>query len=284
MEIVKVNVKYEAIPRKFFNFKLVGVLIAFLLFIGCAVKTWLPETTITQQTQLVVTPLDDDYNREFEDSVDIKEIPVGTVEKNITKIQKKIEQAHQQLQNETSTFAYWMHYLKYREGYMSQVYKCAAGKNTVGYGYNLDAHGRKGIEKELEDGVIEYQEASGMLYKQAEEQYKQICVLLPNLNKSQKLAVTSLALNCGIGKIMYPGGKKAKGYSTFWNKLKNGQVPNFETYCRYKTPGGVVVTSKWLQDARKFEKALFTGNLTYVKAKAEKFKEVVINRDIHKSK
>jgi len=155
-----------------------------------------------------------------------------------------------------SRFSAWMWYLKAREGFVPAEYRCPAGKRTIGYGHNVDALGHT---EETADGVVTYTEASGVLYDDIKKQFEQVQRLLPHLNNDQARAVTSLAANCGLAKIMYVGGNPKKGYSAFWLALKRGKTPNFGVYTKYRTPSGTVVQSPNLVSARNFEKLLFTG-------------------------
>lgn len=193
-----------------------------------------------------------------------------------------------------SRFAEWMWYVKVREGYMAKEYRCPAGIRTIGYGHNVQAHGHT---EETKDGKVSYSEASDVLYFDIQKQYDQVNKLLPKLSKNQKLAITSLAANCGIAKIMYRGGSRKKGYSDFWLAAKAGKVPNFAAYTRYRQPDGKVVKSPNLVSARNFERLLFQGYgkaailtgfrkgkpifqmLTFDEA-AEVYKNQLIKRDI----
>lgn len=190
-----------------------------------------------------------------------------------------------------SRFAEWMWYLKVREGFIPSIYRCPAGIRTIGYGHNVEAHGHDGPK------TLTYQQASLLLYRDIEKQYAQVEKLLPHLNRNQKLAITSLAANCGIAKIMYVRGNPKKGFSEFWKKARLGKVPNFEDYTKYKTPKGKVVKSPNLVSARNFEKLLYQGSgklpilvgfrkgspiyreMTFEEA-AEIYKKQLIKRDI----
>lgn len=184
------------------------------------------------------------------------------------------------LNSQDSTYAYTMWYLKAREGFMPEIYICPAGCKTIAYGHNLDAHGTQYVGETIEDGVITYKEASALLHADFGRQYDVIKGEFPHMEKHKLFAVTTLALNCGLYKIKYVRGKKTNGLSTFWKKLKAGQVPNFETYCKYRDTKGKVILSKNLVRARKFERDLFTYAMDRVKIEAHKFRNIVLKRDI----
>jgi GH24 family phage-related lysozyme (muramidase) len=180
----------------------------------------------------------------------------------------------------SSYYAQWMWYLKSREGYIYKEYLCPAGKRTVGYGHNIDAHGYKYCGKYLSHGKISYKAATELLKDDAERQCNWLLKEMPYLTKNQALAVTSLLLNCGSAKIQYTHGNRSLGESTFWKRLRNKQTPNFLVYCKYKTPSGNVVKSPNLVNARKFEQALFEKDYETVKSLGEHYRQIVASRDI----
>lgn len=162
-------------------------------------------------------------------------------------------------QNNPTVYSAWMHYLKYREGCETIARPCPAGKLSVGYGHNIDAHGWKSVGDDLEDGVCTYTEASALLLSDVQKQYDEIVRLLPHLNKNQHLAITSLVLNCGLAKIMYSRGKSKNGLSSFWKECKKGGNPDFEVYTKYRTPRGKVCQSDNLINSRRFEEMIYYG-------------------------
>jgi len=204
----------------------------------------------------------------------------------IEKKSHKILREKGQLLEETNTSCYkeWMWYLKSREGYIPQQYYCPAGKSTIGYGHNIDAHGKKSCSKFLSGDRVSYQSATQLLVKDVENQYKWLMAKVPHLSRNQALAVTSLLLNCGSAKIQFVGGKQKNGYSVFWKNLISGRTPNFMVYNKYKTPDGRVVVATNLTKSRRFEQALFEGNIKFVQQLGEHYRTVVIGRDISRAK
>ena len=182
---------------------------------------------------------------------------------------------------EDSLYSYMLWYLKFREGFMANIYRCPAGFKTVAYGHNLDAHGKKYIGKTIDDGEVTYREATELLYGDFERQYAIIKAEFPSMSKAKLYAVTGLALNCGLAKIKYIRGVPKNGLSRFWVSLKNGRTPNFGLYVKYKTPNGAIVVSDLLVKSRKFEEDLFVGNYEVVSRKANIFKKIIIKRDIN---
>jgi len=176
-----------------------------------------------------------------------------------------------------SSWAYCLWYLKAREGFMKEMYSCPAGKKTIGYGHNVSAH--RDVD---EDAIISYSQASSILKDDFIAQYNVIKAEFPDMAPYKLRAVTCLAMNTGLTKIKYVRGKSKKGLSDFWKKLKSGQVPNFETYCKYRTPEGKVMKSKHLINARRFERIMFEQGPDAVKSIAHQYRQVVVN--IHMKK
>lgn len=227
--------------------------------------------------------------REFVDSLSNQ----GYKLRKTTKF-SKIEEApvleHEITKSEyENLYSTWVHYLKYREGYRPIMYLCPAGFKTIGYGHNIDAHGNSCGD------TIEYSKASRLLQEDLQTQYEEVKRLLPHLKRAQHLAITSLAANCGLYKIMYSGGKKKRGFSSFWKECMKDGKPNFRVYCKYRTPRGKVCTSTNLVNARAFEEMLYykqkTAKFQFGKVKMEMsyaqvgdfFRQNVIKRDMRKS-
>jgi GH24 family phage-related lysozyme (muramidase) len=173
---------------------------------------------------------------------------------------------------EDSSYSYSIWYLKAREGYVKNMYICPAGKRTIGYGHNIDAH--NDID---DDCILPYHKASSLLAEDFSKQYNQIIQLVPSLKPHQARAVTCLALNIGIQKLMYTKGKQSNGYSEFWLDLINQRTPNFLVYNKYRTSSGRVVVSTHLKNARKFEQMMFEDPASIVK-QAHYFRKIVLKQ------
>ncbi len=273
-QVVITHVWYEALPSR----KTVGIGVKIglaLVLIACTisiVQSPSPNLNIVGTYSLAASVTNPE---EFLDNTS-----------SIEKKSKKILKEKTQLFKETNASCYqeWMWYLKSREGYVPEKYYCPAGKNTIGYGHNIDAHGKKSCSKFLSGNRVSYHSATQLLVKDVEDQYKWLLKKVPHLSRNQALAVTSLLLNCGSAKIQFVGGKQKNGYSVFWKNLINGKTPNFVTYNKYKTPEGEVVTSTNLTKSRKFEQVLFEGDINKVKQLGQYYRSIVINRDIKLAK
>lgn len=158
-----------------------------------------------------------------------------------------------------SKFAEWMWYLKTREGFIPEPYRCPAGYLTVGYGHNIDAHGWKYASKFMRNGKLTYDGASQLLYNDIKQEVERVTRLAPHLNANQKLAIAGLFANCGSAKIIYSGGNPKRGYSAFWKDVRAGKIPKFEVYTKYRDTRGRVQQSPNLISARSFEKILYQG-------------------------
>lgn len=98
--------------------------------------------------------------------------------------------------------------LKRHEGFREHVYKCTAGRDTIGYGYNLDANPlrlpRARITEMLTQGVTK-QEAEGLLMQcveQAAEQLTQRLSWFERLNEARKAVLINMTFNLGIAGLM----------------------------------------------------------------------------------
>lgn len=133
-------------------------------------------------------------------------------------------------------------YLKFREGYEPIAKPCPAGFLTVGYGHNLRASGKK-------IRALSEPAAAKLLVEDFDKHLKEVNKYFPNKPYHEKLAITCLVMNTGVGKV------KNKN---IWRRMKAGKTPNFESYVIYFKPSGRKVTSSHLKQSRAFEKALYT--------------------------
>ena len=187
---------------------------------------------------------------------------------------------------EISNYEAWMFMIKAKESFQPEEYDCPAGFKTIGFGYNIDAHGYKPIKQYMVNGKITYAGATEILKDQAEQVMSSLVNVhkLTHLTIDQQRAVASLILNCGESKIKYTRGKKILGKSKFWKTLEAGHIPDFTVYSKYRTPKGKVKFSPTLLNARKFEQALFVGDKKTIQRIGRIAKKVVIERDIRVAK
>lgn len=202
------------------------------------------------------------------------------------KVNTNVASVEEKQEKEYSEYELFMWMIKSKESFQPYEYTCPAGFLTIGFGYNIDAHGYEPIKNYLNNGKISYEGATKILVSQVETVMKELVTKdkLTHLNVNQQRAVASLILNCGKEKIKYRFGKKKLGKSDFWRSLEKGETPNFVKYNKYKTPSGKIKTSPALTKARKFEQALFTGDKNTVKKIGLEAKQIVISRDLKKAK
>lgn len=94
--------------------------------------------------------------------------------------------------------------LKRHEGFKERVYQCTAGRDTIGYGYNLDANGlglsnyeinsfrKNGITKEQALTILNVQVA------QIEKQLSVDLDYFDGLNEARRAVLINMAFNLGI--------------------------------------------------------------------------------------
>lgn len=94
--------------------------------------------------------------------------------------------------------------LKKHEGFKSHAYKCTAGFNTIGFGYNLDANPLKLSDSEIKNhtknGITE-REATILLLRAIEEIEEKLHKALPcfcKLSNTRKNVLINMAYNLGI--------------------------------------------------------------------------------------
>lgn len=93
--------------------------------------------------------------------------------------------------------------IKEAEGFVPKVYKCPAGFNTIGYGYNIDANPLDDQQKELlnKDGTISKENAFVLLLDSIPkyEAYARELVDFDYLNDARKALMIDLVYNLGKG-------------------------------------------------------------------------------------
>ena len=82
--------------------------------------------------------------------------------------------------------------LKRHVGFRSQIYKCTAGKNTIGYGYNLD----KGMSVKLAEKILEWEVA------EVKEALSKTLPFWGKLSERRQDVLTNMAFNLGVGGLL----------------------------------------------------------------------------------
>ena len=139
-------------------------------------------------------------------------------------------------------------FIKKHEGFAGgKPYHCVAGYLTIGYGHVIKPHERF-------DGRISRSQADLLLRKDFNK-----CIALAekhseNLSYNRLLAVAHFIYAKGIGRYLRSGLKK---------KIDNNEDPESEflKWCKYHTPEGKVVNSKYSLKIRKWEISMFKGVL-----------------------
>ena len=118
--------------------------------------------------------------------------------------------------------------IKEAEGFVPKVYKCPAGFNTIGYGYNIDANPLDDQQKELlnKDGTISKENAFVLLLDSIPkyEADARELVDFDYLNDVRKALVIDLVYN--LGKSGFEKFRTTRGfinmgdYNNAWKALK----------------------------------------------------------------
>lgn len=304
-EITKFNKPTNPVKVLMLGFKLIGVAVGYMLsklfrFVADRLHTSYVRTTgmlglfvfifiwasnphkTTTVTFERVSLIDTVVVEKSNDSVEILQKQLYTVleefektEAELLRVKKNIENtpsivvADTKTSSKESYFAYWMWYLKSREGFVPVAYPCPAGYTTIGYGHNLESHSKDCTCKKYinSKGEISYSGATQLLVEDAERHLKLVMKQYPKLNRHQALAVTALAMNIGFAKV-----KK----NAINERILAGKDPLFHKYNGYfakkknsKEPEWVV--SPNLVRSRKFDAAMYKGDLNEIRNLTEKY-------------
>lgn len=127
-----------------------------------------------------------------------------------------------------------------REGISLEAYICPAGFKTIGVGTRTDT-----LDK------ITLPDARNMLREDLQNRYDAVSRLLPDHERHEVLAVAMLAHNIGITRLVR---------SDQWDRIVSRSADceqMWMEYCYYKDTRGRSLKSENLEQARKFEVALF---------------------------
>jgi GH24 family phage-related lysozyme (muramidase) len=146
--------------------------------------------------------------------------------------------------------------IKKSENYRANVYKCQAGKKTVGWGFT----NVKSV-KNIHHADEIFRDIINPLYNEVNKQY-------PNLTYLQKAVITSLYYNTGsLNKIKQSDFSKA----LLKNDLKKA-IKNFKSWNKVKVRKGKFIVSNGLVKRRSYESKLLDGSFSmndYNKLKSE---------------
>jgi lysozyme len=98
--------------------------------------------------------------------------------------------------------------LKIDEGFSSVVYKCPAGANTVGFGYNLDSNSLHLSSLEINHafrngmGEVEAERILIIMVKKTVEELKRIFTNWNEISKPRQDALTNMCFNLGVTRFL----------------------------------------------------------------------------------
>lgn len=78
--------------------------------------------------------------------------------------------------------------LKRHEGFMAHIYQCSGGKNTIGYGFNLDA----GIDEELATVILNHQ------YSVVKRECSRNFPWYSTLDRVRRFVIENMVFNMGL--------------------------------------------------------------------------------------
>lgn len=146
--------------------------------------------------------------------------------------------------------------IKRAENYRADVYRCQAGKRTVGYGFTNVSHVR-----DIHHADEIFKKIINPLYDKVNEEY-------PTLPYLHKAVIVSLLYNTGDLR----GIKKSKFAKSLVKNDINNAVAAFKAWNKVKVKKGKYIVSKGLVKRRSFEAKLLDNTFTmndYNKLKSE---------------
>ena len=98
--------------------------------------------------------------------------------------------------------------LKIDEGYEEHVYKCPAGENTIGYGYNLDSNSLHLSSLEINHafrhgmGEVEAERLLILMIKKTIEELQGVFANWNEISKPRQDALTNMCFNLGVTRFL----------------------------------------------------------------------------------
>ena len=98
--------------------------------------------------------------------------------------------------------------LKIDEGYSEHVYKCPAGANTVGFGYNLDSNSLHLSSLEINHafrngmGEVEAERILLIMVKKTVEELQRIFTNWNTISKTRQDALINMCFNLGVTRFL----------------------------------------------------------------------------------
>lgn len=127
--------------------------------------------------------------------------------------------------------------LKKHEGVRYTLYRCPAGKLTIGYGHNIED---RGISEKCAEFIL--QEDREIAYRQVKNAVSDFCML----NEARQYVLIDMCFNMGISKLM--------AFKKMFNALQSKD---------YALAGKEMLASKWAEQvpvrAKELSKIMETG-------------------------
>ena len=153
----------------------------------------------------------------------------------------------------------WKIAVRGREGFSDTAYYCAAGYLTIGYGCVIDTE----FERDFIGKKISEKDAANIVYNYVYDGVGFIDSLSNGkFLLNQKIAL-SLFFACTDRDAFF------SKYPDQLQRIKDGLPIRFtlwETFCGYRDKDGNLVKNNWMKISRRYEIALFKGNVKEVEA------------------
>lgn len=195
---------------------------------------------------------------------------------SIKKTQKKLlvgvsnnSQEYESYVTNLNWFALTVFNVKKWEGLRLKTYKCPAGYNTKGWGYNLDAHKKDGsVIKNVSDANKIFLEVFSKYVNETRDSF-------PNLSRYQVLALSSVAYNIkgGVRRLM----KTKAGIAARKGKKDITKELMMLTY--YKDPKkGRYVRALGLERRRMTEAYIYKGDVLFYHNNFNPLRNLIIKK------
>ena len=129
--------------------------------------------------------------------------------------------------------------LKKHEGFRSKVYKCTAGKDTIGYGYNIAANPLRLPPNEIKSfyevgiSVVRAEQLLKQCCNQVESSLSKELDFYDNLDLNTKYVLLNMAYNLGVQGLL--------GFKTTLGLIKQG---------KYNEASVQMLNSKWAEQVK----------------------------------
>lgn len=136
-----------------------------------------------------------------------------------------------------------------REGLRTKVYSDPSGPKAIGVGHLI----RKGEKF----NSISVETAIKLLKADMQRKYDKAIKRLPNHSSNQRWVWTSLAFNCGSGRVI--------GTNLEKDMINKRDIPSIKNWCKYRNSSGRLVVSSNLRKSRELEYDLYNYSNIYTR-------------------